>query len=194
MSEARREPTSALEREQRRREQAPSALGELCGACLERIDRAGAAGSTWSAGRAWHAVNGDIERAHTTGLYVREPRGHETLPTLLVYVDSRARATDFSANREVYLARLANAGLRFADVAFRVSKRPRGEKGATGAGADGPAAPARTAPRPLPELTDAERARVDELTSALPAALRDAARRAMSATIRAEKAEGDHNS
>lgn len=194
MSEARREPTSALEREQRRREQAPSALGELCGACLERIDRAGAAGSTWSAGRAWHAVNGDIERAHTTGLYVREPRGHETLPTLLVYVDSRARATDFSANREVYLARLANAGLRFADVAFRVSKRPRGEKGATGAGADGPAAHARTAPQPLPELTAAECARVDELTSALPAALRDAARRAMSATIRAEKAEGDHNS
>ncbi|WP_455137500.1 hypothetical protein [Thermophilibacter sp.] len=193
MSDGARPATSALEREQRRREQAPSALGELCGACLERIDRAGAAGSTWSAGRAWHAVNGDIERAHTTGLYVREPRGHETLPTLLVYVDSRARATDFSANREVYLARLANVGLRFADVAFRVSKRPRGERGAAGGAAAGPAA-ARTPPRPLPELTAAERARVDELTSALPAALRDAARRAMSATIRAEKAEGDHNS
>lgn len=191
MSDGARPATSALEREQRRREQAPSALGELCGACLERIDRAGAAGSTWSAGRAWHAVNGDIERAHTTGLYVREPRSHETLPTLLVYVDSRARATDFSANREVYLARLANVGLRFADVSFRVSKRQRGEKGSATCAA---AASARTAPRPLPELSAEEARRMEEMTAALPDAVRASARRAMSAALRAEKAAGDHNS
>lgn len=191
MSDGAHPATSSLEREARRRELAPRALSELCGDCLERIDRGDAAGSTWSAGRAWHAVNGDIERAHTTGLYVREPRGHETLPTLLVYVDSRARATDFSANREVYLARLANAGLRFADVMFRVSKRPRDEKGPAPASA---AAPARTAPRPLPELTAEEARRVEEMTAPLPDAVRESARRAMSAALRAEKAGSGHNS
>lgn len=179
---------SALARDTRRREQAPTSIAELCGSCLERIDHDGATGSTWSAGRAWYTVNGDIERTHTTGVYVREPRGHESLPTLLVYVDSRARATDFSANREVYLARLASVGLRFLDVSFRVSRSPaparadRGEKRSALAAA------------PLPELTDEERARVARMTESLPEGLRASARRAMSASLRAEKGRDDRNS
>ena len=180
---AERAPESSIERDQRRREQAPTSVARLFDDCLARIDRSGSAGSTWSAGRAWHAVNGDIERAHTTGVYVREPRGRESLPTLLVYVDSRARATDFSVNREVYLARLANVGQRFADVVFRVSKRRR--EGAAEA-CERPRAP-RPAPEP-PELTDEERSRVERMCAQLPEGLRASVFRAMSASIRAEKA------
>lgn len=139
-----------------------------------------------SIGRAWHAANGDVERAHTTGLFVREPRGHETLPTLVVYVDSRARATDFTANREVYLARLANVGLRFADVVFRENRIP----------GRAPASPRRPrpsspAPAPPPELTAAERRRVDELVLTLPEHLRAPVARAMSASLRSEKSRSD---
>lgn len=174
---------SSLVRDTRRREQAPTSLANLCGSCLERMDHAGAVGSTWSAGRAWHTVNGDIERTHTMGIYVREPRGHESLPTLLVYVDSRARATDFSANREVYLARLASVGLRFLDVSFRVSKRPVPIRGSLDEKRHAVESVA-----PLPELTEEERDRVEWMTKGLPEGLRASVQRAMSASFRAEKA------
>ena len=83
------------------------------------------AGAGHDVTRAWYAANGDIERAHTTGTFVREPRRGEVGPVLVVYVDTKARVTDFSANSEVYLARLANAGHPFCKVEFRLSRYPR---------------------------------------------------------------------
>ena len=108
------------------------------------------AGAGHDVTRAWYAANGDIERAHTTGTFVREPRRGEAGPVLVVYVDSKARVTDFSANSEVYLARLANAGHPFCKVEFRLSRYPRrppapgGEKNVSPATATAAAAAART--------------------------------------------------
>ena len=115
---------SELERHLLAREQAPSAVSDVFSSVLDDMDGARAARSTWSVGRAWYAVNGDIERAHTTGVFVREPKGREQFPALIVYVDSRARATDFNANREVYQARLERVGLHFEEISFLPSNRP----------------------------------------------------------------------
>ena len=125
-----------LSAERARREAAPAALSGILSAMFdERAD------ASWRVTRAWHAVNGDIERAHTTGTFVRDPRRGESGPVLVVYVDSRSRATDFSANSEVYLARLANAGLAFSKVEFRMSKYAR-DRGAGGGGGGRPPPPA----------------------------------------------------
>lgn len=167
-----------IERAAHEREAAPRPLSDvLSGMADARADGA------WRASRAWYAANGDIERAHTTGTFVREPRAGEAGPVLVVYVDSKARATDFAANSAVYLARLAHAGVRFSKVEFRLSRYPRRER------ADAPRA--RRAPRDAaPEApTPAERAEIDELCSTLPEALRASVSKAMCATYGAAHAK-----
>ena len=67
-------------------------------------------GAGHTAGLAWHSVIGDIERKHTTGVFVGKPKAPGMAPALCVYVDSRMRMVDFNANREIYLARLTAAG------------------------------------------------------------------------------------
>ena len=133
--------------------------------------------------RAWYAVNGDIERAHTTGTFVREPRRGETGPVLVVYVDSRTRATDFAANSEVYLARLANAGMSYSKIEFRLSKYPRrpaeAGPGRTGAVA---AAPGAQAARPLPPLSREEEDEIEVLLARAPEGMREDVRKAMRAS------------
>lgn len=167
----------------RRRELAPRPVASALDQAVSGLGGARERQGTASAWVDWMRVNGDVERRHTTGVFVAAPRRGETDPSLTVYVDSNAYLTDFSANRDIYLARLASAGLRFSRVEFRRSKRPRAE-----------AAPvaARTRPAPprqLPEL-DAEEAReVDELCSALPTELRESVSRAMRASYRAQKEE-----
>lgn len=178
--------TSELVASELRRAAAPTPAADVFSACLDALDGHGEVRSTWSAGRAWNAVNGDIERAHTTGVFVREPHGHEQLPTLIVYVDSRSRVTDFTANREVYRARLENVGLRFQDVTFRVSKRPTRAAAAAPRKADGVAG---GPSRPLPELTPEEAAEVERLCACLPDALRDSVSQAMRLSYRRERDE-----
>lgn len=166
---------SELERHLLAREQAPSAVSDVFSSVLDGMDGARAARSTWSGGRAWYAVNGDIERAHTTGVFVREPKGREQLPALIVYVDSRARATDFNANREVYQARLERVGLRFSELVFRESKRTAARpEPARGRGSFSPAER-----EPLP---DDEVAEIERLCSQVPEGLRDSVSRAMRAS------------
>lgn len=76
-----------LSAERARREAAPAGLSGILSAMFdERAD------ASWRVTRAWHAVNGDIERAHTTGTFVRDPRRGESGPVLVVYVDSLSRA------------------------------------------------------------------------------------------------------
>lgn len=146
------------------------------------------AGAGHDVTRAWYAANGDIERAHTTGTFVREPRRGEVGPVLVVYVDTKARVTDFSANSEVYLARLANAGHPFCKVEFRLSRYPRrppapgGEKNVSPAIATAAAAPRRA-------LTPRERDEIESLCSNLPASLRATVSRAMSASYEADCGE-----
>lgn len=168
----RRVAQSELEAELVRRDAAPAPVAEVFSSVIGGLDGRDAARSTWSAGRAWYAVNGDIERAHTTGVFVREPAGRQALPTLIVYVDSRARATDFTANREVYLARLEHVGWRFGEIQFRESKRKDAQAArARERRSFSPAAPA--------PLSDEDAARIEELCERVPDALRDSVSRAM---------------
>lgn len=164
-----------------RREAAPTPLSAVFPEAVR--ERPGGAGG---ATRAWYAANGDIERAHTTGTFVREPRRGEAGPVLVVYVDSKARVTDFSANSEVYLARLANAGHPFSKVEFRLSRYPRRAASAAGpaTAAAGPASP-----RPSRPLTSEEREVIDELCSGLPESLRETVSRAMCASYSSDSGE-----
>ena len=162
---------SEIEARLLRREKSPVSVGDVFSAVMGDLDARGSARSTWSAGRAWYAVNGDIERAHTTGVFVREPSGRQTLPTLIVYVDSRARATDFTANREIYLGRLERVGWHFEEVQFRESKRP--------AALPAPARERRSFSPDAAPLSDADAARIDELCAEVPESLRESVSRAM---------------
>ena len=167
-----------------RREGGPSSLGEAVSGVL-----APPAGAGRSAARAWCEANGDIERAHTTGTFVREPRRGERGPVLVVYVDSRARVTDFSANSEVYLARLANAGQPFCKVEFRLSKYPKRAVQAPAARDEGPGRETEAARGPRRGLTPEERDEIAGLCSGLPAALRDVVSQAMASSYERESAE-----
>lgn len=176
---------SELEREIRLREEATERVGstleealELCGSRQSRDD----ASAVWLA---WMRVNGDVERRHTSGIFIVPPRRGEDESSLTVYVDSNVYLTDFSARREIYLARLASAGLRFSRIEFRRSKRP--------APAKHHAEPVRprtaAAPPSLPPLDAGERREIDELCSKLPEGLHESVSRAMRASYQAQKRE-----
>lgn len=177
---------SELEREIRLREEAAERVGstleealELCGSRQSRDD----ASAVWLA---WMRVNGDVERRHTSGIFIVPPRRGEEEPSLTVYVDSNVYLTDFSARCEIYLARLASAGLRFSRIEFRRSKWP--------APAKNQAEPARPRPRTAaqqspPPLDAGEHREIDELCSKLPEGLHESVSRAMRASYQAQKRE-----
>lgn len=170
-----------LSRAVRLRESGGTGLVELVSGEVDRIGSQGRRDAAAFAWIAWNEVNGDVERAHTTGVYVGEPRRGARDPELTVYVDSAAYLTDFSANREIYLARLETAGLRFSRISFRRSRGER-KKAVTARRED------RARPEP-PELDAAERREVGDLCANLPEPLRDSVSRAMSASYRAQKRE-----
>ena len=68
----------------------------------------------------WMRVNGDVERKHTCGAFIK-PVPHAD-PSLTIYLDSRSRVVDFNANRELYLQRLAYGGLPLSRIEFRLAK------------------------------------------------------------------------
>lgn len=154
-------------------------------------------GAGHAAGLAWHSVIGDIERKHTTGVFVGKPKAPGMAPALCVYVDSRMRMVDFNANREIYLARLQAAGFDYSEVRFLQNKRPRPKADAT--------APALTAEKvdkgtvplatsePLPELSEAEREQIEAQTVGLSPALRESVSKAMAACMRRQRYEGRKN-
>ena len=171
-----------LTREVRRREQGPTAVSDALAAAVGGLGEEGRRGAGASAWIAWNRVNGDIERAHSTGVYVGEPRRGAVDPELTVYVDSHSFITDFSANREVYLARLETVGLRFSNISFRLSK--------TGTRKNSQVRKVSTPqPRKLPELSPGEESEVERLTAELPDALRESVSRAMRVSYRAQKQE-----
>lgn len=139
------------------------------------------------AGLAWNMVNGDVERAHTTGVFVIPPSREGTLPTLGVYVDSRARSVDFMACREVYLARLDMAGHHFSDIRFLVTKakylrkRSHVQEGTE------------VSKPPLPQLAPAEERQIAQLASRLDGSLHDKVLEAMRLSFRREKSQSSQN-
>lgn len=134
----------------------------------------------------WLSANGDVERAHTTGVYLRRGRAAGADPILGVYVDSSVRLADFSARREVYLVRLAAAGLAVSGIEFKLSRTR--VAGAAALAPDGHVE--RRDPNctlDLPPLTPEEEARVEEETAGLPDSVRQAARHAMGLSLRRDK-------
>ena len=88
---------------------------ERVGALLDRVMGSGLSDSLTDNQRAaiaWHAANGDRERAHTTRVFLKKSRLDGADPIICVYVDNHSFLTDLTANRDIYLARLANWGLR----------------------------------------------------------------------------------
>ena len=183
MSEATdaRKITSEIEAELTRREAAPESLGSILG---EQVlgERAGEVSRSWKVLSTWRSVNGDAERAHTTGVFVEQPRRAGELPALVVYVDTKACEVDFRANAEIYLARLDAAGLRFSRITFRQGRRVRAKQGAAQASLS-----KKTLPRPLPELSAEEEAEVDALLASVPDSLKASVSRAMRMSLRREK-------
>ncbi len=135
-------------------------------------------------GLAWHRANGDVERKHTCGLFVTKPRRPKEPPVLVVYVDSRMRAVDFSANKDIYLARMADAGLTFSDIRFEQDKRGR-----TPGAALAPAEPKKPERPTLPDLTPAEEEQVRKACEGLSPKLAQSAYKAMSNSLRRKKAK-----
>lgn len=74
------------------------------------------------AAAAWYRANGDRERNHTTGVFLKKARVTGAAPVLGVYVDSHAMVTDFGVNKDIYLARLANIGFKVSGIEFIVSR------------------------------------------------------------------------
>jgi hypothetical protein len=124
-----------------------------------------AMGKNQRAAIAWRAANGDIEREHTTGVFVKDARMPGRPPVLGVYVDSRMRAVDFRANREVYLARLSMAGYEFSDIEFLVTKY--GKKKPTEKKKES------AAQEELPQLSASEEQECRDMVSGLSEPLRD---------------------
>ena len=176
-----RKITSEIEAELTRREAAPEGLGSILN---EQVlgAHAGEVSRSWKVLSAWRSVNGDAERAHTTGVFVEQPRRAGELPGLVVYVDTKACEVDFRANAEIYLARLDAAGLRFSRITFRQDRRARTKQSAAQT-----FSPKKEPPRPLPELSAEEEAEVDALVASLPDSLKASVSRAMRMSLRREK-------
>ena len=147
----------------------------------ERMSGTLSAGSRATA--VWLAANGDIERAHTTGVYLRDARVAGQPPVMGVYLDNRMRVVDFSANKDLYIARVINQGLQISDIEFKLDRKGRSPLGVSSKKAQTDTVTDTT----LPELTPEELARVQELTQNLPETIREVAQKAVILSFRREK-------
>ena len=121
-------------------------------------------------------VNGDVERKHTCGAFIK-PVPHAD-PSLTIYLDSRSRVVDFNANRELYLQRLAYGGLPLSRIEFRLAKDIPARSSADEEAEE----------RELPELSDEELELVRAATANLAEPLKSSVSKAMIASMRREKA------
>lgn len=156
---------------------------ERVGALLDRVMGSGLSDSLTDNQRAaiaWHAANGDRERAHTTRVFLKKPRLDGADPIICVYVDNHSFLTDLSANRDLYLARLANWGFFVSGIEFGVDRdahrtRTRGAKQET------------RQQQPSSAHLNAEQQRqVQELASKVPDSLKESVSKAIAASFLAE--------
>ena len=177
------------------RERNQESIGEV----LSRVvggEMHGRMSAAQRAAAAWYGANGDIERAHTTGVFLKKPKREGAAPILGVYVDSHARLTDFTVNREIYLARLHNAGLELSGIEFRLTRRDRagaqaeaGAGASAGAGEGRPALPERPRPLDLPQLDEGKRATIEVAVADLEEPLRSKVAHAMEMSMRRQEFE-----
>lgn len=138
---------------------------------------------------AWNAVIGDIERKHTTGVFVIEPKIKGRYPILGVFVDSSSVLVDFNVNKEMYLIRLAHLGYKFDDILFKLSKyiqiKPVLTPQTTETSCTS-AALQKTQPT-LPALSPQEIEFAEHTVQNLPSTLRTSALKAVKATLQRQK-------
>lgn len=121
---------------------------------------------------AWFAANGDRERAHTTRVYLKESSSAGAAPIICVMVDSHPLVSDFMANRDLYLARLANQGFSVSGIEFMVDRSAK--KAAKRASRE-----KLVAPSPSRTLTKEEQERIESLVAGLEEPLRSSVSKAI---------------
>lgn len=164
----------------------PARVGELVSGLVDgHMSRKMSANQRAAA--AWFKANGDREREHTMGVFLKKAKVAGAAPVLGVYVDSHIMATDFGVNKDIYLARLANIGFAVSGIDFIPSRegyktrRTRARK-ATQAG-----------PQMLPDLSGEELREVDQLVSQLPEHLQASASKAMKLSKQKQKLQNTQN-
>ena len=127
------------------------------------------------ASAAWWQANGDLEHRHTQGIYVKEFK--TKAPVLYVYIDTSALLQDFTTNKELYLARLANRGFAASDIKFQLSRKGR-KKPLSPQGTRRQAKPVKPASSLAP-LDEGTSAAIDAGCAELPDGLKGAAAQAL---------------
>ena len=145
-----------------------------------------------AAAKAWYAANGDRERAHTTGVWLRKSGRAGVDPVMVVSLDSNLLAMELGTNKELYLTRLAFHGVAVSDIRFTVKRSARaaagdGRQGGRGKAPHHAGAVREAFAHELPELTEKEKIDVDKATQNLPDGLRQSVSRAMCASLRRSK-------
>ncbi|MBP3893476.1 MAG: hypothetical protein J6D34_05465 [Atopobiaceae bacterium] len=164
----------------------PSGMGELMHEVVDGHMQSRMSANQRAAA-AWYRANGDRERAHTTGVFLKKSRVSGAAPILGVYVDSHAMATDFGVNKDIYLARLANVGFAVSGIQFMPSRKGyRPTRAARGTIAE-------AGPEELPELSDEEKRRVESLVADLPDDLRSSASKAIALSMKRQKHQTSKN-
>ena len=163
---------------------APQTIGQLIEGVLG--EKLGSVNESQRMLTLWLMANGEREREHTVGVFLSEPKGKQKLPRLIVYVDSTTCVIDFNASRELYLARLEGAGLKLAAVEFKLSRyaAEHRERRQNKMGVQ---------KETLPELSEEELAYIQELVQGVPESLRMSVSKAISSSMRREKAESTQN-
>ena len=128
----------------------------------------------------WHATNGDFERKHTCGLFLRDPQGKEKYPTLVVYIDSNVLLQDFRTNKHIYLSRLASQDLLLHDIQFLLSKEDR-------RGRQKKEKLEEKTKKQLPELTNLEMAEIQDEVSRVDEGMREKVLETMILSYRRQK-------
>ena len=159
-----------------------TSLSDLLSGMLDEAGRA-AVSENQRASYLWNRANGDIERQHTTGVFVMDAKVAGADPILGVYIDTRSRVVDFTANREVYLARISSMGGRYSDIRFLLNKRKDRNRPGTTENVVGHTV------EELPRLTKEEEEEIESQVSSLPESLRADVFRAMVLSYQRDKKE-----
>lgn len=141
----------------------------------------------------WRRIAGKRAAKHTVAVWLNRPKRGDGLPELVVYLDGNALMQDLTTNAELFVERLAYAGLEVARVRFRLSRKAGQQAQAQSESpAAGTAPAADHAADELPPLTALERARVAAAAANLPDELRPSASKAMALSLRRQKLQTTH--
>lgn len=164
------------------KQHAPETAADLVSTYLDGRLAAGA-NKTMQALTVWRKIAGKRAAKHTVAVWLSDPAGPLNLPDLVVYLDGNALMVDLSTNAELFVDRLAHAGLEVAHVRFKLSRK-------AGQIAEERMLKAERKSHEVPELpplTDYDRARIALDVQRIPEAMRADASKAMEMSIRRAK-------